>query len=418
MSYIPRAIEEEIRKCFKTSKSLAITGARQVGKTTVTRYLYPDTRRINMRDSFLYSAAKDDPLGFLKGYGTPLFIDEVQNAPFLLGEVKVVLDEANAKGNYIFSGSQKWHLMKGLSESLAGMVSVLELPTLSMREITGVCFNKPFSLDNGYLNERVTHLKNYGDVWEHIHRGFYPELFDDNPRDWERFYSDYVRTYLEKDVYDILKVRDVNLFYRFLVSVAARTGSVLNCFNIGQDIGVNGETVRSWIGVLERTGIVYLLQPYFNSHLTRAIKSPKIYFRDTGLASYLTNWKTMEQLKAGAMNGAMFETFVVNEILKSYSNAGRDYSHCIYYYRGKGRTDTTRKNTDSDGEIDLIIDENNVLYPIEIKKTGNVRASMASCFKTLDKDISKKRGTGAIICTCSDKVCLGEDLLALPIEYI
>lgn len=414
--YIQRAIESYILKNYRTSKALALTGARQVGKTTVTKHLFPEVRRINMKDQRLLNAALEDPALFLDNFGQPLFVDEVQAAPFLLNQVKVILDEVSAKGNYIFSGSQKWELMKGLTESLAGTVSVLEMTTLSMRELTGVDFLLPFSLHEDYLLEREKHVKKYENLWHHIHQGFYPELYDDNPREWASFYRDYVATYIDRDVYDILKIRDERTFYRFLVSVAARTGSVLNYSNIADDIGADSETVKSWVGVLEKTGLIYLLQPYYNSHLNRAIKSPKLYFRDTGLAAYLTNWTTEDQLENGAMNGAFYETFVVNEIIKSFINAGKDYSRFMFYYRGKDRKKTSGQETDS--EIDMIIEENNTLYPIEIKKTGNVRADMASAFPILDKDLEKKRGMGAIICRSDYRLKLRDNLIALPIEYI
>ena len=414
--YIERAIEQELKDRFSSSKAVAVTGARQVGKTTVTGHLYPEIRRINMKDRRLISAAKEDPRSFLDGFGCPVFIDEVQAAPFLLNDVKVILDETRNKSNYIFSGSQKWELMKGFSESLAGSVSILEMTTLSMRELFRVKTKLPFIPTEDYFREREKQMPKYQDVWAYIHNGFYPELYDDNPRRWDAFYRDYIATYIERDVYDLLKVRDQTTFYRFLVSVAARTGSMLNYSNIADDIGMDSETVKSWISVLESTGIVYLLQPYFSSHLSRAIKTPKIYFRDTGLAAYLTNWTTKEQLRDGAMNGAFFETFVINEIIKSYVNAGKDYSKYLYYYRGK---DKKRNGGEpAENEIDFIIEENNTLYPIEIKKNSNVRADMASVFPVLDKDIEKKRGTGIILCTSDYKLKLRENLFALPIEYI
>lgn len=414
--YIKRAIEQQLAGQFASAKALAVTGARQVGKTTMTSHLFPDIRRINMKDSRLLAAATEDPRAFLNGFGCPLFIDEVQNATFLLDDIKVILDEVRTKRNYLFSGSQKWSLMKGLSESLAGTVSVLELTTLSLRELYQVACPLPFSPNADYLLEREKHLVSYGELWSHIHKGFYPELYDDDPREWSVFYRDYVSTYIEKDVYDILKVRDQRTFYRFLVSVAARTGSVLNYSNIAEDCGIDSETVKNWITVLENTGIVYLLQPYFSSHLSRAIKSPKLYFRDTGLAAYLTNWNSTEQLKSGAMSGAFFETFVVNEILKSYINAGKDYTNHLFYYRGKDKRKAGSERLEN--EIDFIIEENDVLYPIEIKKNSNPKADMASAFPVLDKQLEKRRGTGAIICTAEYKLQLRDNLLALPVEYI
>ncbi len=420
MTYINRAIEDILKNRFETSKSVAITGARQVGKTTMTKHIYSYIRRINLKKVVLYSNAKGDPQGFLENFGRPLFIDEVQMVPELIGAAKSILDDVSTRGNYLFSGSQKWELMKGLSESLAGMVSILELGTLSLREINGISFKKPFIPTVDYFNEREKYLRKYENLWEIIHRGGYPELYEDNPRDWEEFYSSYVSTYIERDVYDITKIKDHNLFYRFMVSVAARIGNILDYTSISNDIGVSVETVRNWISVLEKTDIIYLLEPYYNSHLNRAIKTPKVYFKDTGLAAYLTSWLTKETLENGAMNGAFFETFVINEIVKSYINQGKDYRKRIYYYRGKDKVKKTVGSTDTfeEIEIDLIIEENGILYPIEIKKTTNPKSEMASAFDVLDKDINKKRGMGVIICRGEYKLKLKDNLYALPIEYI
>ena len=420
MTYINRAIEDTLKNRFDTSKSVAITGARQVGKTTMTKHLYSDIRRINLKNVALYNNAKEDPQGFLENFERPLFIDEVQMVPELIGATKTILDETSKRSNYLFSGSQKWELMKGLSESLAGTVSILELGTLSLREINNISFNMPFIPTLDYFKEREKNLNKYGNLWKIIHRGGYPELYEDSPRDWEDFYSSYVRTYIERDVYDITKIRDYNLFYRFMVSVAARTGNMLDYSSISKDIGVSVETIRNWISVLEKTDIIYLLEPYYNSHLSRAIKTPKVYFRDTGLAAYLTSWLTPETLETGAMNGAFFETFVINEIIKSYINQGKDYRKRIYYYRGKDKVKKTVNSNEmfEENEIDLIIEENGILYPIEIKKTANPKSEMASAFDVLDKDIDKKRGIGAIICRGNYKLKLRDNLYALPIEYI
>lgn len=420
MAYINRAIEEVLKNRFETAKSVAITGARQVGKTTMTKHIYSDIRRINLKNVVLYNNAKEDPQGFLENFERPLFIDEVQKVPELIEAAKTILDDVSTRGNYLFSGSQKWELMNGLSESLAGMVSILELGTLSLREINSISFNKPFIPTLEYLSEREKNIKKYDNLWKIIHRGGYPELYEDNPRDWEEYYSSYVSTYIERDVYDIIKIKDHNLFYRFMVSVAARTGNMLDYSSISKDIGVSLETIRNWVSVLEKTDIIYLLEPYYNSHLSRAIKTPKIYFRDTGLAAYLTSWLTPETLENGAMNGAFFETFVINEIIKSYINQGKDYKKRIYYYRGKDKVKKITNGIDSyeENEIDLIIEENGILYPIEIKKTTNPKSEMASAFDVLDKDIDKKRGIGVIICRGDYKLKLRDNLYALPIEYI
>lgn len=238
----------------------------------------------------------------------------------------------------------------------------------------------------------------------------YPELYDVE-RDWQEYYSSYVATYLERDINELISTDSIT-FTKFLTSIAARTGEMLNFANIAGEVGVSEPTIKSWISILERTGIVYLLQPYSASALNRAIKTPKIYFRDTGLACYLTRWLTSEALKHSAVAGNMFETFVVSEILKSYANEGKDYKFNIFYYRGKD------KNVLSENEIDLVIEENGILYPIEIKMSGNPKAEMGATNKVLDKIQDKKRGMGAIVCLIDKKTYLRENLVALPIEYI
>lgn len=425
MSYINRAIEPLFIKKFNSYKSVAVTGARQVGKTRMSKEMFPNVKRINLKNPNLFNAANDDPQGFIESFDRPLFIDEVQECPQLLSSVKDVLDNIDGYGNYVFSGSQKWSLMEGLSDLLSGMVGIIELAGLSMRESNNISFNQPFLPTESYIKNREKEIKKYRDIWKTIHRGFYPELYEHKEKDWEDFYQDYVRTYIERDVYKITKVRDYQTFYKFLVAVAARTGHILDYTNIANDVGISADTVKLWIGILQKTDIVYLLQPYFNSHLNRAIKSPKIFFRDTGLASFLTSWLTPETLKNGAIAGHIFETFVVNEIIKSFINVGRDYSKYIYYYKGKDKEKKKRIDANGndvveyeEGEIDLIIEENGTLYPIEIKKATNPTASDASAFTTLDKDVDKKRGIGAIICLSEYKLKLRDNLYLLPIEYI
>ena len=311
--------------------------------------------------------------------------------------------------------------MQGVSESLAGRVSVVEMDGLSLREIYDVNFNSHFVPTDEYISEREKHLVNYSDsIWETIHRGSFPELFSNLEREWVDFYRSYISTYLERDVNQLIKVKNRLAFITFMTAVAARTGQMLNCANIASEVGVSEVTIREWISILERSGLIYILKPYCPSVLNRAIKTPKLYFRDTGLACYLTRWLTPDNLKNGAMAGAMFETFVVNEILKSYSCEGMDYDFSLYYYNGKDRK-KLKKNGEYEtvsGEIDLIIEENGVLYPIEIKLSASPRADMASEFDILDKIPDKRRGTGVILCLYDRKLYLRDNLLVLPLEYI
>lgn len=410
MAYIERAITDIVKKRANASKCLLLTGARQVGKSTLIKHQFSDYNRVSFDDKMTRLQAKEEPKLFFLNNPRPLFIDEVQKENSILEDVKSLVDESDKRGQFIFSGSQKLELMKGMSESLAGRVSIMELSGLSLREIHNIKFNKHFVPTDEYISEREKELMDYDNIWDLIHKGSYPELYDVD-REWQDFYSSYVDTYLERDINELI-AEDSITFLKFLTAVAARTGEMLNYANIAGDVGVSEPTVKKWISILERTGIVYLLQPYSASALSRAIKTPKIYFRDTGLACYLTRWLTADALKNSAVAGNMFETYVVSEIIKSFSNEGIDYRFCIFYYRGKD------KSASGENEIDLIIEENGMLYPVEIKMTGNPKASMGSTNTVLDKIPDKKRGLGVILCLIDKKTYLRENLVALPIRYI
>ena len=410
MAYIERAITSVLKKRVTTSKCLLLTGARQVGKSTLVKHVFPEFHRANFDDRLTRLQAREEPKLFFLNNPRPLFIDEVQKENSILEEIKQIVDDSDQRGEFILSDSQKLELMKGVSESLAGRVSVMELTGLSLREIKGISFNRHFIPSEEYLREREKELRPYSNIWKIIHKGSYPELYDVD-RDWQDYYSSYVATYLERDINELIAA-DSLTFTKFMTSVAARTGEMLNYANIAGEVGVSEPTIKNWISVLERTGIVYILQPYSSSALTRAIKTPKIYFRDTGLACYLTRWLSPETLMNSAVAGNMFETFVVSEILKSYSNEGRDYRFSIFYYRGKD------KRSAGENEIDLVIQEDGKLYPVEIKMTGNPKADMGAANQVLDKIPDKKRGTGVILCLINKKTYLRENLIALPIEYI
>lgn len=410
MAFIKRAITDVLHNRVSNSKVLLLTGPRQVGKSTLLKHEYDNYHYVTFDNDLIRAQARDEQGLFFLNNPTPLIIDEVQKEASILNGIKLRVDASNERGNFLLTGSQKLELMKGVSESLAGRISILELSCLSLREINNISFNKHFVPTLDYISEREKELKNYDNIWKTIHRGMYPELYDTN-RDWLDFYASYVNTYLERDVNSNISLDSVT-FLKFLTAVAARTGQILEYASIANEIEVTIPTVKNWISILERTGIVYLLQPYSSSHLTRTIKAPKIYFRDTGLACYLSRWLTPDALAVSAVNGNMFETFVVSEILKSYANEGRDYRFNVFYYRGKD------KNRTFENEIDLIIEENGALYPIEIKLTSNPKASMSSANMVLDKVIDKKRGMGAIICLIDAKLYLRENLIALPIEYL
>ena len=410
MAYIRRAFTETLKNRVQYSKCTLVIGARQVGKSTLIRHEFADYNRANFDDYLTRLQAKEEPKLFFLNNPSPLFIDEVQKEPAILEEIKRIVDESNDRGMFILSGSQKLTLMKGVSESLAGRVSVCELNGLSLREIHHVSFNRHFIPTDEYIKAREKQLVSYDQIWEIIHKGSYPELYD-IPRDWQDFYASYLATYIERDIHELISADSIT-FTKFLTAVAARTGEILNYANIAGYVGVSEPTIKTWLSILERTGIVYLLQPYSASVLTRAIKAPKVYFKDTGLACYLSRWISADALKNSAVAGNMFETFIVSEILKSYTNEGKDYRSQIFYYRGKD------KKASIENEIDLIIEENGIIYPVEIKMTGNPKASMASANTVLDRIPDKKRGNGIILCLIDRKTYLRENLIALPITYI
>lgn len=419
MKYIGRHIEDIIRDSDKSFKCVLLTGARQTGKSTLLKTIFPDKRHVLLDDPFVEEQANDNPNLFMMLNPPPVIYDEVQRTPGLFRFIKINCDATNEKGLFCLSGSQPLELMEKASESLSGRVSILELSGLSLREIQASEFTLPFLLTLDYIQKRNQTAQMPENIWEIIHRGSYPELQDKDIQ-WSAFYSSYVKTYLERDVRSLTMVHNLNDFRRFMVSVAARTGQVLNYSNIADEIGKDVSTIRNWISILEASGIIYLLEPYTASVLKRVIKSPKIYFRDTGLAAYLTRWLTPETLANGAMSGAMFETFAINEILKSYANRGMDYRYFVSYYRGRDKK-KVRKNGEEyevESEIDLIIEENGVLYPIEIKQSAKVTADETSAFTVLDKIPEKKRGTGGLICMCPQPGQLRENIYQIPIWFI
>lgn len=421
MYSIKRHIENVVERRSQNSKAILLTGPRQVGKSTLYKHLFSNVNQVTFDDDLLLAQAEEDMNLFLLNNPCPLMIDEVQKCPSIFNKLKIILDNTDKYGNFYLTGSQKLQLMEGVSESLAGRVSVVELEGLSLREIKGISFNRHFIPMEAYIREREKSLKEYRQgLWETIHRGSYPELYANPEREWVDFYQSYVKTYLERDVNKLIKTKNHLTFVKFLTCVAARTGQVINYANISSEIGVSEITVKEWISILEKSGIIYILKPYTSSVLNRAIRTPKLYFRDTGLCCYLTRWLTPDTLKNGAMAGAMFETFVINEILKSYSNEGLEYDFNVFYYNGKDKKKKKEngEEIEVDGEIDLILQEDGILYPIEIKMSATPKADMASEFDVLDGIPDKKRGMGAIICLYDKKLFLRENLIALPLEYI
>ena len=328
MNYIPRSLEARLRKYEKTYKAILVTGPRQVGKSTLLKKVFADRKYVSLDDPFIEEQAREAGNMFLTLNPPPVTIDEVQRAKELFRYIKIKCDESEEKGLFCLSGSQPFHLMQNVSESLSGRIGILELCGLSMRECMGDSFNRHFLPAMEYVTERRKSVKQPENIWEIIHRGGYPEL-QDKEKEWGAFYADYVKTYMERDVRELAAVQDLNAFRQFMIAAAARCGEILNYSSIASEIGKDVGTVKNWMSILEASGIIYLLEPYTSGILKRVVKSPKLYFRDTGLACYLTRWLSAESLAYGAMSGPLFETFVVSEILKSFSNEGMDYRHFV-----------------------------------------------------------------------------------------
>ena len=420
MVYIERSITPYVQKAEKNFKAVLITGARQAGKSTLLKKLFPNRKYITFDDPFIEEQAIQNAGMFMTLNQPPVTFDEVQRIPDLFRYIKIECDKRDEYGLYCLSGSQPFRLMQNVSESLSGRISIIELAGLSLREIQGDTFDQPFLPSMDYVMERQKTARQPENIWQIIHRGSFPELYQNPELDWQQFYASYIKTYLERDVRELSAVQNLDVFRRFMVAVAARTGQMVNYANIADEVGRDAATIRNWFSILEASGIIYLLEPYTPSVLKRAIKTPKVYFRDTGLASYLTRWLTPETLAYGAMAGNMFETFVISEILKSYSNQGIDYRYCVSYYRGKDKKRIRRdgKEIEVEGEIDFIIEENGVLYPIEIKKNTSETAYAASAFQVLDRVEDKKRGMGAVISMCPAPGMLRENVLELPVWFV
>ena len=405
--YIKRHVEDVVNRVRKTYPVTLITGPRQVGKSTMLQNIYPDIKYETLDNPLLLQSIASDPVGYLKLQGFPFIIDEVQRLPELFISLKYIVDTNKSKGMYFLSGSQKFELMRGVSESLAGRISIIEMLGLSSREIYGDTFTLPFIPTMDYLTSRKSKIPADGKMlWQRIHKGSMPKLYDDDNVEWERYYSDYVNTYIERDVQKLEQVGDTLAFLQFMTAIASRTGELLNMESIAKDVGVSAPTIKKWISVLQKSNLIYLLQPFSLNVSKRIIKTPKVYFTDTGLVAYLCKWLTPETLMNGAMAGGIFETYVISEILKSYYNAGIEPS--LYYYR------------DTNGaEVDLLVYRNGTLYPIEIKKTSSPNIKDIKHFKTMaDCYQSVNVGEGGVICTYENLLPLGENNKIIPVNFI
>lgn len=406
--YQSRTIENFVKKAEKLFPVLLLTGPRQVGKTTVLKHLSAQNRKyVTLDDPLVSSLAKEDPHLFLQRFPPPVLIDEFQYAPELLPLIKMTVDQNQIPGQYWLTGSQQFQLMRGISESLAGRAAVLNLLGFSQRELnTKSEDSHPFLPIQEQLSQRIDQEETPGlnDLYYRIWHGAFPAVALNRNFDRNLFYSSYLQTYLQRDVRDLARVGDEMAFLRFLRAGAARTGQLLNMADMARDADISPNTAKQWLSILKTSGIVYLLEPYHTNVTKRLIKAPKLYFLDTGLSTYLTEWSSPETLEAGAMSGSIFETWVVAEILKSYWHLGQRAP--LYFYRDKDKK-----------EVDLIIVQDGKLYPLEIKKTASPGKKHIQHFNVLAK-LNIPIGPGGLICLASRMLPLRDQFLSIPITYL
>lgn len=407
MSYIKRNLEKVVSQVTKEYPVVLLTGPRQVGKTTMLQKLMEGTDRgyVTLDDLNERALAKSDPELFLQLHKPPVLIDEVQYAPELFVYIKMNADKNHEPGAFWLTGSQVFKLMRGVQESLAGRVAVLSLTSLSQAEIAGADM-EPFVVEMENLAARKegrTEMDTRG-IFERIYKGSMPAIVSGANSNSQIFYSSYLSAYIERDVRELSDAIDSLKFLRFITAVAARCGQMLNVAEIARDADINQTQAKDWLGILETLGIIFYLHPYSNNLLKRLVKTPKLYFYDTGLVCYLTRWSSAETLESGAMNGAILENYVVAEIRKTYLNCGKE--PYMYYYRDKDSK-----------EIDIVLEHDGVLNPIEIKKTSNPGTELIKVFGLLDKS-STPRSRGAVVCMKPGLGAIDRDNYIVPVWMI
>jgi len=403
--YINRDLEKVVTRASTMFPVVMVTGPRQVGKTTLLERLAHEGRGyVSLDSSINREMAQSEPELFLQRFPPPLLIDEFQYAKGLLPYIKIRVDRDKRNGDYWLTGSQMFHMMRQASESLAGRVAIIPMQGLSINEIGGVP-GGAFTGDPSEWLERSKVRKPIGleEVYRRIFVGSFPRSHT-GAFDRELFFGSYIETYLQRDVRDLTRVGDEMAFLRFMRACAARTGGLLNYAELAKDVGITAPTAKSWLSILVTSGIVTLIEPYFDNMLKRIVKSPKMYFMDTGLCAYLTRWNSSDTLEVSAMTGQFFETYAVSEIIKSYYNIGKRPP--IFHYR-----DTDQK------EIDLVIEADGTLYPFEIKKTASPNRGAVRHFNSITK-AGRKVGTGGVICMTDNVYPINNDNYYVPIWII
>jgi len=408
MDYIPRELERKFLKMDGFFKAVLITGARQVGKTTMLKHLAKDSGRtyISLDDLSARDLAKRDPKLFFQTYTPPILIDEIQKAPELFEQIKIMCDESEETGLFWMTGSQQYRMMKHVRETLAGRIGILELYSFSQKEKAGIIFDNDltFTLENLQARQQYLPKNNVKAVFQHIWEGGMPQVFGADSELRSEYYNSYINTYLMRDVAEEGGITDVVRFNRFLKCCAALTSELVNYATLAQAADISEPTAKEWLKVLQSLGIVYLLQPYANNALKRLIKTPKLYFCDTGLCAFLSMWLTADTLEAGAANGHFYENYVVMELVKNYAYAKEKAN--LTFYR-----DSNAK------EIDVFVEENGIVHPLEIKKSAMPSYKSVKNYAVLDK-ASLNRGTGGIICMADAPIPIDEKNMIIPSNLI
>ena len=405
--YITRNIEQTINRISSQFKVLLLTGARQVGKTTLLKHLAQGSGRtyVTLDDLAVRSLALSDPALFLQRYTPPLLIDEIQYAPQLLNYIKIYADNGAHNGDIWLTGSQRLPLMQGVTESLAGRVGIIDLQGLSANEINGTDNTDLFLPEVGLLFNRMNNAKKQSlkEIYKLIWQGSMPAMYNGGEHDWQSYYASYVQTFLQRDVMKLLQINDEMVFFRFLCAAAGQTGKMINYAELAKAAEISAPTAKQWIKTLEAAGIIYLLQPFMPPGAKYIVKAPKLYFFDTGLAAYLTRWLNADALEAGAASSEFFETWVVAEIYKSYANKG--IVPPLYYLRNfNGK------------EIELIIWQNGTAYPIAVKKSAypNKAVKTFAILEPVSADAKINIGAGGIVCLIDDLLPASDSLYYIP----
>ena len=406
--YLSRTLETFVKTAAKQFPVLLVTSARQVGKTTFLQHISQNDRGyVSLDDPLVLYLARRDPALFMQRFPPPVLIDEIQYAPELLPYIKMTVDRDRRPGLFWLTGSQQFHLMKGVSESLAGRVAIVFLLGLSRKERSGqTLMYRPFLPEPYEIRDRLDagETLQLKELYHLIWRGAFPAIALNDDMDRDLFYSSYVQTYLQRDIRDLSKVGDEMAFLRFLRAASARTAQMLNLAELARDADVSPNTAKSWLSILQASGIAYLLEPYHTNVTKRLVKTPKLYILDTGLCAYLTEWSSPETLEAGAMSGAILETWILTELLKSYWHNGRRAP--FYYYRDKDQK-----------EIDLLIVQDGLVYPLEIKKTASPGKNDVRHFQSLEK-LKLPIGPGGVICLVGQSLPLTPSAHSIPISAI